>query len=168
MGKTMRLPRSNHIVLGFLTAVTICLGCKCNRGASSAVSKDISTSVLLSRNLETGRFQAFVMKDQAVLKQLRDALQQDLTHSDGQSWVELGMSVNHVLALRSKDGKTSLFKILGDHFIVVDSIRYPAERTLAVWNDARLDGAACAISPEDAKRLAPALNGYLRNVSEPK
>ena len=150
-------------MFGFMiTTVAICAGCGCNDGAPPTVSKDIRSIVLVSRSLDTGRFQAFEIKDQAFVERARLALHEDLMHADERSGLGLGMSVNHVLIFRDKDGNTSLYKILGDEFIVVDSTRYSAQRIVTVLREAHTAGAANAISPEQAKLLAPAVDGYLR------
>lgn len=117
--------------------------------------------VFASRSLDTGKFHAFEIDDPVVVEKARQAVEEDLKHLDKRSGLGLGMSVNHVLVLRDKDGNTTSFEILGDEFILVDSKRYQAERTIEVLKNARAGGGAVPIDPEQAKRLAPCVQGYL-------
>ena len=137
-------------------------GCGCNGGSSPIVNDDIHSIILVSRSLQTGRFEAFEIKDQVFVDQVQMALRDDLAHADERSGLGLGMSVNHVVVLHRKDGNTSLYEILGDEFILVDSTRFPARRTVTVLRRAHADGAAVPISAEQARTLVPAVNGYLK------
>ena len=154
--------RRIRLLFGLLVAAVVCWGCGCNGNSSSTVDKDANMIVVISRSLDTGKFQAFEIDDPVVVGKARQAVQEDLKHPDKRSNIGLGMSVNHVLVLRDKEGNTTSFEILGDEFIVVDSKRYQAQRTIEVLKYARAGGAAVPIGPEQAKRLAPCVQGYLK------
>ena len=118
--------------------------------------------VLASRNLETGRFEAFEITDKTLIERARSALREDLRYPDHRSHLGLGMSVNHALAFRSADGEAVVYKILGDRFIVSGSKRYPAKQIAAVLKAAHSQGKAAAITADKARSLVPALSGYLQ------
>ena len=140
-------------LVGLLLASAICCSVGCYRGASQTVGNNTDMIVFTSR-MKTGRFEAFKIEDQAVIERTRKALQEDLRRPDKLSGrVEMGLSVNHVLVLRDKDGGITQFKILGDDYLLVESTRYPAERTIEVLKNARADEIAHAIDAEEARRL---------------
>ncbi len=117
--------------------------------------------VLASRNLTTGRFEAFQVTDKTLVEQAQSALRSDLLQRDKNWQTGLGMSVNHVLVFRDQNGDAELYTILGDHFIVLDNVRYPSRHTITVIRAARDEGKAVAISNESARSLVPELSRYL-------
>ncbi len=146
-----------------VATLLVCAGCGegCNDSSPGPLIKDTQVVVLASRNLETGRFEAFEIRDKAMIEQAKSALMQDLRHPDQHSKSGLGMSVNHVLAFCSADGETAVYELLGDQFILSNSTRYPAQQTIAVLKAAKSQGKAVAITSEQARHLAPDLGGYL-------
>ena len=123
-----------------------------------AITRAPTAVVFVSRDLSTGRFQPFVIRDAALVADLRAALRADLNRRDWNLRTEYGLSTNHVIALCDASGPSSAFAILGDQFIAVDSVRYPATRTMAVLRRAQAAGLVTSLSSTDAARLAP----YLR------
>jgi len=150
--KTMNYSEWICRLFGFLMASAICFSVGCNGGASQTVGNNTDMIVFTNR-MKTGRFQAFKIEDQAVIERTRKALQEDLRRPDKLSNLGLGMSVNHLLVLRDKDGTFTSFEILGDEYLLVESTRYPAQRTIEVLKDARAGGAAHPISAEEARGL---------------
>jgi len=142
------------IVILLLGIMVACTGC--GRGSNrTPLSKDVHTLVLISRSLDTGRFRAFEITDRALLEQILSALKEDLRHRDKHSDEGITMSVNHVLVFCGKDGKSSVYDILGDDFIVSGSNRYPARQTITVMQAIHAQAGATAISAERAKHLVP-------------
>ena len=144
-------------VFAISLAVVVCR----RKNPTLSVSADTQVVVLISRSLQTGRFQAFEIRDCAFVEQARSALKEDLRHPDKYSKHGLGVSVNHALAFCGADGNVVLISILGDHYIALGSMRCSAEQTMAAIRTAHSRGVTSPISAERAKHLAPVLDRYL-------
>ncbi|MFP4140767.1 MAG: hypothetical protein ACLFVY_09400 [Phycisphaerae bacterium] len=143
--------------------LAICSNVACNGGESPVVGDKTDVIVFVTRRLDTGMFEAYKAEDQAFIEKVRKALQEDLKQPDRRSGDGLGMSVNHVLVFRNKNGETTSFEILGDEFLVVDSTRYSAQETIRSLKNARAEEALHAISADEARRLVPSkVDGYLQ------
>lgn len=149
------------VCLGLLAAAVICLAVGCSRDPDPGLGDETHLIVFSSRNLQTGRFEAFKIEDPAFLERLRAAFLEDLTRPGENSRVSIAMSVNHVLTFHDSEGNVAVFAIKGDRFILVNRRRFYADGTIAVLKDAHAKGAAQPISSERARHLAPELGNYL-------
>ena len=163
MGTIMKSLASKQqwILVILLTGMAVCPGCRCHN-TPRIVGQSIRVVVLADRRLPTGEFEAFEIKDRALILRAQSALEEDLQHPDKDSKWGLTMSVNHMLVFCGTDGAEYVFHILGDHYIVFDSRRYLARNTMAVIRAAHAEGAAVPISAEQAHLITPALDSDLR------
>jgi hypothetical protein len=150
--------RRSCLLAGLLIPfIIMCCGFGCH--APPTIDKDANMVVVVSRSLPSGKLQAFKIDDPGVVEKMRQAVQEDLRHPDNPK-IDRPISVNHILVFRNKDGNTTSFSILGDHFIVVDSRRYDAKRTIGVLRNAHHNGTVVPIDAEEAKRLVPDMRDY--------
>jgi hypothetical protein len=145
-------------LFGLLMTPAICCMVGCSPSASHMVGDNTDIIVFVAGD------GAYKIEDRAFIERMRKALQEDLRRPD-KNWRRetIGVGASHVLVLRDKDGETTAFDILGNKFFVVENIRYRAQRTVEVLRAARADGAAHAISADEARRLVPStLDGELQ------
>lgn len=117
--------------------------------------------LVLRRNLDNGRFDAYAPADVKVSEVFRLALEKDLAvEHQGERGVSIGMSVNHVLFVRSED-KVYRYDIVGDEYLVVDETRYSAEHLATALRASHRQGRLVLISNEKASVTLPEARDYL-------
>jgi hypothetical protein len=144
-------------LFGFLMILAIYCMVVYNPSASHTVGDNTDMIVFVDLMGDENRpyQQAYKIEDRAFIERMRKALQEDLRRPEKNWRQRMGLGASHALVLRDKDGKTTEFDILGNTFLVVEKIRYPAQRTMEVLRAARADGAAHAISADEARPLVP-------------
>jgi hypothetical protein len=91
----------------------------------------------------------FLIQDEADVARLISAIRGTLTRPDPHE-AELDMSMNHVLALRRKDGLVfGRFAILGDEYLATDNQRYLGKLLVSTIKEIEQDGGLQPVGSEE-------------------
>ena len=154
------LERMRFAGVRLLSVLLACVSCAVGCGPRPTYPpENTQVVVLLSRDRKTGRFDAFEIRDKAMIERLKSAMNQDLCGPDPFDGGSVGLLVCHLLAFRSASGDIVVYNILGDTAIVSNSSHRSAGNTLAALKVARFQGEAVAISRKRMGSLVPDFRG---------
>ncbi|NLF32298.1 MAG: hypothetical protein GX591_15590 [Planctomycetes bacterium] len=144
--------------LALCMAAAVCVLGSCGKSGAPvpkvAVPAEAACIVWLSRCLETGDFEPFVIEDAETVNRVRSALAEDvkIVALEG---VHVGISDDNWLVLIGKEGGAHDYTILGDHYVYVGGVYLSAQRTMAALRAAEAEGRAHRVSWERAESLVP-------------
>jgi len=144
---------------GVILLAAIFLACaSCVVGCSAGPTyppENTQVVVIMSRRPKTGEYEAFEIRDKAMIERLKSAVKQDLRSPDPFEGHGVGLLSMHTLAFRSAVGEIVIYDVLGSKAILSDSSRHPAGNTLAALEEAKSQGKVVAISSKRAADLVP-------------